>query len=149
MFLDETGFESRTERQYAWAMPGKRVFSYVDGNKRKRTSLIGANRDRRLIAPWLFEGTCNAAVFNTWLEKELLPILVPGTVIILDHAAFHKTKSTLDIIAKSKCQLLFLPPYSPPLNPIEKLWANLKRFWRNHANMTLGEMIVSSICLCN
>ncbi len=65
MFLDETGFESRTERQYAWVMPGKRVFGYVDGNKRKRTSLIGAYRDRRLIAPWLFEGTCNAAVFNT------------------------------------------------------------------------------------
>lgn len=88
-------------------------------------------------------------VFNTWLEKELLPILSPGTLIILDNAAFHKSQSTMDIVEKAGCHLLFLPPYSPHLNPIEKLWANLKQAWRNNADITLDELIKSSKYLCD
>jgi transposase len=78
----------------------------------------------------LFTGTCNTKVFNQWLEHMLLPGLMTGSVIVLDNATFHKSKQTRQLVEQAGCQLLYLPPYSPDLNPIEKLWANLKRLWR-------------------
>ena len=64
--------------------------------------------------------------FNYWLENCLLPTLGPGYTIVMDNAAFHKSEKTKILIEKARCNLLFLPPYSPDLNPIEKFWANLK-----------------------
>ena len=124
--------------------PRQKILDHRDGNKRKRTSLLTGYRDNKLIAPFLFDGTCNTAVFNVWLENVLLPELAPGTLLILDNAACHKTESTSLIVEQAGCHLLFLPPYSPHLNPIEKLWANLKRYWRNHAYLSLEELIKSS-----
>jgi transposase len=66
-------------------------------------------------------------LFNTWLKKICLPELRPNSVLILDNASFHKSKETVEIIEKAGCEVLFLPPYSPDLNPIEKFWANFKR----------------------
>ena len=63
---------------------------------------------------------------NYWLENCLLPTLGPGYTIVMDNAAFHKSEKTKILIEKARCNLLFLPPYSPDLNPIEKFWANLK-----------------------
>ncbi len=65
-------------------------------------------------------------VFNTWIEKVLLSELKHGQVVILDNAAFHKSQRTKELIKSVGCELLFLPPYSPDLNPIEKFWANFK-----------------------
>lgn len=144
VYLDETGFETSTERLYAWGLPGKRLFDYRNGNNRKRTSLLGGYLNKKLIAPLLFEGCCNTAVFNAWLEKELLPCVPPGTILVLDNAAFHKSKSTQLLVEKAGCHLLFLPPYSPHLNPIEKLWANLKHAWRNASHLSLDQLISSS-----
>jgi transposase len=66
-------------------------------------------------------------VFNQWLEHMLLPELSTGSVIVLDNASFDKSAQTRQLVEQAGCQLLYLPPYSPDLNPIEKLWANLKR----------------------
>jgi transposase len=88
----------------------------------------------------LFDGTCNTEVFNQWLEFELLPELVCGTVLVLDNATFHKSSRTREIVEEVGCELLYLPPYSPDLNPIEKLWGNLKRFWAQIGG-PLDEMI--------
>lgn len=103
--------------------------------------LLGGYLNRRLIAPCLFSGHCNTTVFNAWLEQELLPRLSPGTILILDNVSFHKTQATTTLVERAKCRLLFLPPYSPDMNPIEKLWANLKRHWRNHAALSLDQLI--------
>ena len=73
-----------------------------------------------------FKGTCNTELFNAWIEQVLLPELKPGQVVILDNAAFHKSPKTKELIESAGCKLLFLPPYSPDLNPIETFWANLK-----------------------
>lgn len=89
----------------------------------------------------LFDGHCNSNVFNNWLERELLPQLPAGTLIILDNAAFHKTEMTRKLVEKFNCKLLFLPPYSPHLNPIEHLWANIKRSCRTYANMAIQQVI--------
>lgn len=130
VYLDETGFAPSTHRHHGWAAKGQRVRGLQSGQQRPRTSLIGAYLQRKLIAPMLFEGTCNTAVFNQWLEHMLLPELVTGSVLVLDNATFHTSKRTQELVQQAGCELLFLAPYSPDLNPIEKLWANLKRRWR-------------------
>lgn len=61
-----------------------------------------------------------------WIEKFLIPELSPGQVVIMDNATFHKSKKTQELIEKASCRVLFLPPYSPDLNPIEKYWAWFK-----------------------
>jgi len=119
------------------------VHGLQNGQQRPRTSLIGGYLDHRLIAPMLFTGTCNTAVFNQWLEHMLLPQLICGSTIVLDNASFHKSRHTRQLVEQSGCQLLYLPPYSPDLNPIEKLWANLKRRWRKVGG-ALDEMIATS-----
>ena len=73
-----------------------------------------------------FQGTCNTELFNTWLKQVLIPELKPGQVLILDNASFHKSEISRKLVEAAGCKLLFLPPYSPDLNPIEKYWANLK-----------------------
>ena len=86
------------------------------------------NKD--FIAPFTFQGGCNANVFNTWLEKILLPELPPGSTIIMDNAAFHKSPKTRELIENVGCYLLFLPTYSPDFNPIEHCWHKIKSILR-------------------
>jgi transposase len=73
-----------------------------------------------------FQGTCNTGLFNEWLKKMLIPNLTAGQVIILDNASFHKSEESKRLLEGVGCKLMFLPPYSPDLNPIEKCWANIK-----------------------
>jgi transposase len=141
--LDETGFAPSTHRQHGWAAKGQRVGGLQSAQQRPRTSLIGAYRQCKLIAPMLFEGTCNTEVFNEWLEQMLLPELTAGSVIVLDNATFHTSKRTQELVEQVGCELLFLAPYSPDLNPIEKLWANLKRRWGERSG-SLDELIRKS-----
>lgn len=145
VYIDETGFESSTERLFAWGAPGKRLFDFRSGQKRQRTSLIGGYLHQKLLAPLLFQGTCNTAVFNVWLEQALLPKLQPGTILILDNATFHRAESTRQLVLQAGCRLLFLPPYSPHLSPIEKLWANLKRAWRYASHQSLDAFLKMSL----
>jgi transposase len=74
----------------------------------------------------IFQGICNTLAFNTWVEKVLLKELTPGQTVIMDNASFHKSKRTQESI--EGCKLIFLPSYSPDLNPIEKFWAKLKKW---------------------
>lgn len=90
------------------------------------TSSIGALCDQKLLAPFTVEGACNRTVFETWLEKCLVPVLRPGQVIVMDNATFHKGGRIEQLIQKAGCLLLSLPSYSPDLNQIEKCWSWLK-----------------------
>lgn len=97
------------------------------GRRYVRESFVAGIVKNKIIAPFCFNGTCDSSLFNLWLNKILLPVLNPGQVIVMDNASFHKSQKTRELISKAGCTLLFLPPYSPDLNPIEKFWANLKR----------------------
>ena len=76
----------------------------------------------------MFNGSCNKELFENWVEKFLIEELKPGQVVIMDNASFHKSQKTQELIESVGCRIIFLPPYSPDYNPIEKFWANMKRW---------------------
>lgn len=130
MWIDEAGMDNRLYREYARAPRGQKVYAEICGKKRERVSIIGALMNGTFMAPFTFQGGCTAEVFNTWLEKVLLPTLPKGTFLILDNAAFHKSLKTKELVEKFGCHLLFLPTYSPDLNPIEHWWHKIKSILR-------------------
>jgi len=99
----------------------------ISGKRFARQSLISALFEGKFFAPMCFEGTCDACLLNTWLKEVLIPNLIPGQVLILDHATFHKSRENQKLVEAVGCKILFLPHYSPDLNPIEKYWANMKQ----------------------
>jgi transposase len=98
----------------------------VSGKRYARESFVAALCGKTVLAPMCYQGTCDTALFNMWVKEFLVPTLRPGQVVILDNATFHKSEKTRKLIENAGCRLLFLPPYSPDLNPIETFWANLK-----------------------
>lgn len=143
VFIDQTGFITQPFRGHGRAPKGARVYSERTGKREKRTSLIGGYRNGKLVAPMTYRGTCNTAFFNAWLETLLLPVLKPGSVIVLDNATIHKSRRSAELAEGAGCRLLFLPPYAPELNPIEKLWANIKRAWAYREEISLEEFLAA------
>ena len=73
-----------------------------------------------------------AKLFEEWFKKYLLAVLLIGSVIVMDNASFHRKRILKELAIEKGCRIIFLPPYSPDLNPIEKKWANLKHWLRSH-----------------
>ena len=91
--------------------------------------------------PLLFPGACDTLAFNAWLEHQLCPLLDETHVVILDNAPFHKGSETARLIAETGASLLFLPPYAPELNPIEKDFANIKRTRQYNPEVSIDQII--------
>lgn len=115
-----------SDYEYGWCERGKRFEALKSGKRTGRINMIAAYCHKRLFAPFTVEGSCNRNVFETWLEKCLIPALKPGQVVIMDNATFHKGGLIQELIESVGCRILYLPPYSPDLNRIEKCWAWLK-----------------------
>ena len=132
-------------RRYGRAVRGKKVYSSISGKRFARTSMIAGLLGKTLVAPFVFKGYCDTSVVLTWVEKVLLPEIPRGSTIIWDNASFHKSSEILALIEAGGCRLLFLPAYSPDLNPIENWWAILKRFVTDgiREGLTLLEAITS------
>lgn len=126
VYLDESGIDKFLSRDYARSPRGKQVISDIKGKKYQRISMIAAQCQKNILAPLVFHGTTDAKFFNQWLSKCLVPELKPGQTVVMDNYCIHKTIETKVIIENAGCKILFLPPYSPDLNPIENLWANIK-----------------------
>ena len=141
VYVDECGFRSESYRSYGYAPKGEPVFSFVSGTRTRTTTLVAARIDSSFTAPCLFEGSCNSACFNAWLEVYLCPRLSVSDVVVLDNARIHKTSRTRELIEASGAELLFLPPYSPDYNPIEHDFANMKRLREYNADRTIDEVI--------
>lgn len=139
--IDESGFEPTVTRRYAYARKGQRVYGQRSGHKRPRTSLLAARIDQTIVAPLLFEGTCNTPLFNAWLEHALCPLLTATQVVVMDNVPFHKSAKTTELITRTGASVLFLPPYSPDLNPIEHDFAALKKRREYQAPATLDLLI--------
>jgi transposase len=147
-YLDECGVDHRLDREFGRAPRGERIYEAVPGKRRERTSVIGAFRHGKLVAPLAFQGTANTEVVDTYFEKVLLPALPPDSVIVWDNASFHHSPTTLKLVEAAGHQLLFLPAYSPDLNPIEHFWATLKtRLRKDLPAATNPFLFIADTCL--
>ena len=141
VYLDESGFAPTVTRRYAYAPKGQRVYGLCSGERWPRTSLLAARIGTTFTAPLLFEGSCNTALFNAWLAQALCPLLHGHHVVVMDNAPFHKSAMTQALLTSTGATLLFLPPYSPDLNPIEHDFAALKKRREYHAHDSLDHLI--------
>ena len=143
VYIDESGIDTFISREYGRGTRGERVLGEKSGRRFARESFVAGLKNKKTIAPFCYNGTMDSELFNYWLVNFLIPAVSPGDTIIMDNAAFHKSDKTKDIISYSKCNLVFLPPYSPDLNPIEKFWANLKAYVKKYINKftTLADTI--------
>ncbi|MBL8259850.1 MAG: IS630 family transposase [Candidatus Competibacteraceae bacterium] len=149
VYVDESGFARSVTRRHGRALRGQKVYGVCCGRSRPRTSLLAARIEGQgFDCPVLFEGTCTAAVFNRWLETWLVPRLTAHHVVILDNAAFHQSATTRILIEQTGARLLFLPSYSPDLNPIEHDFANLKKRREYHPHLSLDDLVKSYCYLC-
>jgi transposase len=130
VYIDEAGVDHRLYRAYGRALRGVQIPAHIPGKRGVRVSMVAGWYQKKLIAPLTFEGGCDQIVFNTWLETVLLPELPSETTIVMDNAAFHKTPQTQALIEAAGCHLLYLPTYSPDLNPIEHCWHTIKSWLR-------------------
>ncbi len=130
VFIDESGIDRNIHRQKAWGKKEEIICAKRSGKYYQRVNIVAGLRGKKAIAPMRFSDPCNTEVFNLWVENFLLKELEPGQIVIMDNATFHKSKRTEELIKSVGCKLLFLPPYSPDLNPIEKFWSHMKRFLR-------------------
>lgn len=113
-------------RTHGYAPVGKRCHGVKDWHAKGRTNAIGALIGKALLTVGLFKTNVNADVFTAWLQQDLIPKLPENAVLVMDNATFHKRSDTLQAIEKAGHTALFLPPYSPDLNPIEQKWAQAK-----------------------
>ena len=143
VYVDESGIDSFVSREHAWSERGQTVIGERSGKRFARESFVAGLIHKTLVAPICYQGTMDGVLFNFWLSNFLLSEIGSGKTIIMDNAAFHKSPETAAIINGTGCDLIFLPPYSPDLNPIEKCWANLKKKIKNEiANFdTLAQAI--------
>ena len=129
--MDESGCHEFYQRELGRALRGVRVEDVRRGRRFQRTNVIAAKCCDAILAPKTYCHTTNKRFFMNWFEFDLLSVVPPGHTIIMDNASFHPKKELRKMADRYSVKLLFLPPYSPDFNPIEKFWANLKRWLRD------------------
>jgi transposase len=136
IFLDETGARTDMTRRHAWAPIGARALGRAPGGHWKTTTFLAGLTREGLIAPFVLDGAMNQTIFTQYVRQMLAPKLEPGDIVILDNLPGHKGEQAAALIRARGARLLFLPPYSPDLNPIELAFAKLKALLRKQAKRT-------------
>ncbi|MBM6583124.1 IS630 family transposase, partial [Microvirga sp. BT689] len=130
VFLDETGTATNMTGRYGRAPRGQRVIDAVPHGHWLTTTFVAGLREDRIIAPLVVDGPMRGEIFRAYVEQMLAPALSSGDVVVLDNLATHKVAGVEEAIRAVGASLLYLPPYSPDLNPIEQLFAKLKALLR-------------------
>lgn len=130
VYLDESGFAHDMPRLYGYSKKGFRCYGNHNWGAKGRTNVIGALLCGMLLTVSLFKTNVNKEIFNIWMVQDLIPKLPHKSVVILDNASFHKGEDIQRSLIEAGHTLLYLPPYSPDLNPIEKKWAQAKSIRR-------------------
>ncbi len=123
-----------------WAPKGERLEADVPHGHWKTSTFLAALRSDRLEAPWLLDGPINGESFLVYVEEVLVPTLKPGDIVVMDNLGSHKGKAVRQAIRAVGAKLLFLPKYSPDLNPIEQFFAKLKHHMRDAAERTFDAL---------
>lgn len=137
VFLDETGANTAMQRTHGYAPKGERVVGSVPLGGWQAVTFVGALTAQGLVAPWALEGALNGDWFVAYVEQVLAPALRPGQVVVMDNLPCHKVAGVEEALAGAGCRVLYLPPYSPDLNPIENAYSKLKRGLRDWAARTV------------
>ena len=122
-----------------WCALGQRLQAKVPFGHWKTMTFLAALRHDRIDAPFVFDGAINADIFLLYIVTQLIPTLQPGDVVILDNLSSHKGKAVRRALRAAGVHLLFLPPYSPDLNPIEQMFAKLKHLMRRAAERNVEQ----------
>ena len=123
-----------------WAPRGERLEAKVPHGHWKTSTFIAALRSDRVDAPWLLDGPINGESFLVYVEEVLVPTLKPGDIVVMDNLGSHKGKAVRQAIRAAGAKLLFLPKYSPDLNPIEQFFSKLKHHMREAAERTFDTL---------
>ena len=130
MFIDETWAKTNMTRTHGHARRGQRLLAKAPQGHWRTLTFLAALRNDRIDAPCVLDGPVNGLNFLVYVEHLLVTTLKRGDIVIMDNLGSHKGKAVRRAIRKAKAKLLFLPPYSPDLNPIEQLFAKLKTLLR-------------------
>lgn len=139
VFIDETWAKTNMTRTHGRAPRGQRLIAKVPHGRWTTLTFLAALRHDRIDAPYVLDGPINGDCFRAWVEQQLVPTLAPGDVVILDNLGSHKGKAVRKAIRDAGAHLIFLPPYSPDLNPIEQVFAKLKTLLRRANERTIED----------
>lgn len=140
VFLDETSTNTKLTKRTGWAPVGQRLYDHIPFGHWKTQTFIAGLRQNGLTAPWVLDGPMNSQAFECYIETQLAPTLKKGDVVILDNVAFHKSQKAAEILKDIGAWFLFLPPYSPDLNPIEMAFSKLKAHLRKACARTYDDI---------
>jgi transposase len=131
IFLDESGVTTSMTRLRGRSLGGRRIHEATPGGHWKIMTVLGAMSTRGMLAAMTIEAATDADIFLAYLDHALCPVLRPADVVVMDNLSSHKVQGVRERIERAGAELLYLPPYSPDLNPIEKAWAKLKQLIRS------------------
>jgi transposase len=137
VFLDEFGATTKLTRTHGRSLKGTRLCEKVPHGHWKTNTFLAGLRSTGLVAPLAIDGALNGDLFVGYIQQHLTPLLRPGDVVILDNLASHKRVEARRAVEAVGARLVFLPPYSPDLNPIEQVISKLKRLLRSSKERTV------------
>ncbi len=141
LFVDEMGANISLHSLYAWSKRGERARCSVPRNRGKNTTLLASMSVEGIGPSLAITGAVDAQVFEAYLERVLLPELRPGWIVVMDNLSAHKTKKVRELVEEAGCELLYLPPYSPDLNPIEEAFSKIKGVLRKAEARTRESLV--------
>ena len=137
VFIDETWASTNMARKYGRAPRGERLRASVPHGHWKTTTFVAGLRLSGLTAPFVLDGPINGVWFQAYVDQVLIPTLAPGDIVVMDNLGSHKGAQVRRAIEAAGASLLYLPPYSPDFNPIEKAFSKLKALLRKAAERTV------------
>ena len=131
VYIDEAGVQQEMKRTHGRSKRGVKLFAETSGKRTKKLNTVAGYSNGMILGQTTYPWTTDSEWFCMWFEYVLLPVLAPCSVIVMDNASFH-SKTALPIIAEAYGhRIIWLPKYSPDKNPIEHVWANMKKWLRN------------------
>ncbi|WP_092573512.1 IS630 family transposase [Rhizobium lusitanum] len=139
VFIDETWIRTNMAPLRGWGPRGKRLRGFAPHGRWRTLTFLGALRCDRLTAPCVFDGPINGQCFRAYVEQQLLPVIEPGDIVVMDNLGSHKSVAIRQMIRNAGARLWYLPPYSPDLNPIEQAFAKIKHWMRLAQKRTIDD----------
>ncbi|MCV6576029.1 MAG: IS630 family transposase [Cohaesibacter sp.] len=149
IFIDETSINTKLTKRSGWEPCGQRYRTNAPFGHWKSQTFIAGLRTHGMVAPWIVNAPMNRRIFETWIETQLLPTLSASDIVILDNVAFHKSEQADKLVRSKGAWMLFLPPYSPDLNPIEMAHSRLKVLLRKRAARSFDAITTAIGDICD